>query len=206
MLNGGKLKNYQLSGLQWLISLYNNSLNGILADEMGLGKTIQTIALISYLYEKKNNEGPFLIVVPLTTISNWDSEFAVWSPKLRKMIYKGSPHQRNALAIKLRTEKFNVVITTYDFIMRDKSSLNKLNWQYIIVDEGHRMKNSKSKFAQVLGSSYDSVHRLLLTGTPLQNDLGELWALLNFILPKIFSSCDEFKNWFEKPLQKVSVS
>jgi SNF2 family DNA or RNA helicase len=112
--------------LAWLVSLYNNNLNGILADEMGLGKTIQTISLLTYLYEKKNNEGPFLIIVPLTTISNWDNEFAVWAPKLRKMIYKGSPQTRNALSTKLRTEKYNVVITTYDYIIRDKSTLNKL--------------------------------------------------------------------------------
>ena len=120
--------------------------------------------------------------------------------KIKKMIYKGSPKARSILANKLKNEKFNVVITTYDFIMRDKSSLNKIQWQYIIVDEGHRMKNSKSKFSNVLSNSYESAHRLLLTGTPLQNDLGELWALLNFILPKIFSSCDEFKKWFERPL------
>jgi len=167
MLEGGKLKSYQMAGLEWLISLYNNNLNGILADEMGLGKTIQTISLLTYLYEKKNNDGPFLIVVPLTTISNWDSEFAIWAKKLKKMVYKGSPKARQVLANRLKNEKFNVVITTYDFIMRDKSALNKTQWQYIIVDEGHRMKNSKSKFSSVLGNSYESAHRLLLTGTPL---------------------------------------
>ena len=203
-MTGGKLKSYQVTGLQWLVSLYNNKLNGILADEMGLGKTIETIALLAYIYEVKKNEGPFLIVVPLATISNWDSEFSVWCPTLTKVIYKGSPKVRYALAQRLKNEKFNVVITTYDFIMRDKAQLNKIKWEYIIVDEGHRMKNHNSKFAMTLGQNYHSAQRLLLTRTPLQNDLTELWALLNFVLPKIFTSCDEFKMWFDKPLQKFT--
>ena len=103
----------------------------------------------------------------------------------------------------MKNEKFHVVLTTYEYILNDKSTLCKLDWQYIIVDEGHRVRNTKSKFASTLGQQYQSQHRLLLTGTPLQNNLAELWALLNFLLPKIFSSCDEFKKWFEKPLSKM---
>jgi ATP-dependent helicase STH1/SNF2 len=94
----GELKNYQKTGLSWMISLYNNNLNGILADEMGLGKTIQTISLICYLIEVKKNEGPFLIVVPLATISNWDYEFQTWAPEVRKLIYLGKKHERPQLA------------------------------------------------------------------------------------------------------------
>ena len=203
MLVFGELKTYQVAGLKWLVSLYNNNLNGILADEMGLGKTIQTISLFAYIMEVKLNEGPFLVVVPLTTISNWEMEFENWAPSIKTMIYKGSPSVRNELAIRLKNEKFNVVLTTYDYIMRDKATLSKIHWQYIVVDEGHRMKNSRSKFALTLGQQYSSANRLLLTGTPLQNDLSELWALLNFILPKIFESCEEFKNWFDKPLSKM---
>lgn len=90
-----------------------------------------------------------------------------------------------------------MVLTTYEYILNDKSTLCKIHWQYIVVDEGHRMKNTKSKFAQTLGQQYISAHRVLLTGTPLQNNLAELWALLNFLLPSIFSSCDEFKKWFD---------
>ena len=186
-----------------MISLYNNNLNGILADEMGLGKTIQTISLFCHLIEKKNNEGPFLVVVTLTVISNWDIEFNHWAPSIRKIIYKGKKHERPLLAQHLKNDKFHVVLTTYEYILNDKSTLSKINWQYIIVDEGHRMKNQKSKFALTLGQQYQSAHRLLLTGTPLQNNLSELWALLNFLLPKIFSSCDEFKKWFDKPLSKM---
>eukprot|EP00347_Sterkiella_histriomuscorum_P012579 403368026 len=203
MIKGGQLKSYQLIGLNWMVSLYNNNLNGILADEMGLGKTIQTISLFSYLIEVKGNEGPFLVVVPLTTISNWIMEFEKWAPDIRKIVYKGKKHERPLLAQHLKNDKFHVVLTTYEYVLNDKATLCKVPWQYIIVDEGHRMKNQKSKFALTLGQQYQSAHRILLTGTPLQNNLSELWALLNFLLPKIFSSCDEFQKWFDKPLSKI---
>lgn len=201
MLKFGQLKSYQVSGLQWLVSLYVNNLNGILADEMGLGKTIQTIALLCYIIETKHNEGPFLIIAPLATISNWVLEFNRWAPGIKIVVYKGPPPYRRQLACQVKTDKhkFNVVLTTYEYIMKDKYSLNKITWQYIIVDEGHRMKNYKSKFTQTLGTQFNSVYRILLTGTPLQNNLSELWALLNFLLPKIFNSCEEFEKWFNQP-------
>jgi len=138
-------------GLNWMVSLYNNNLNGILADEMGLGKTIQTISLFAYLIGTKNNDGPFLVVVPLVTINNWMSEFERWCPAIRVITYRGSRSERPLLALQLKNEKYNVVLTTYEYILNDKSTLCKLQWQYIIVDEGHRMKNTKSKFAQTLG-------------------------------------------------------
>ncbi len=201
MLKFGKLKTYQLKGLQWLVSLYVNNLNGILADEMGLGKTIQTIALLCYIMENKHNEGPFLIIAPLATISNWVIEFDRWAPGIKIVVYKGAPAERRQLASQIKQEKhkYNAVLTTYEYIMKDKYSLNKVTWQYIIVDEGHRMKNYKSKFTQTLGTQFNSVYRLLLTGTPLQNNLSELWALLNFLLPKIFNSCEDFEKWFNQP-------
>ena len=201
MLKFGKLKSYQIKGLQWLVSLYVNNLNGILADEMGLGKTIQTIALLCYIMENKHNEGPFLIIAPLATISNWVIEFDRWAPGIKIVVYKGAPYERRQLANQIKQEKhkYNAVLTTYEYIMKDKYNLNKVTWQYIIVDEGHRMKNYKSKFTQTLGTQFNSVYRLLLTGTPLQNNLSELWALLNFLLPKIFNSCEDFEKWFNQP-------
>jgi len=204
-LKGGKLKSYQLQGLQWLVSLYNNNLNGILADEMGLGKTIQTIALFCYLMEKKGNDGPFLVVVPLSTLTNWDMEIDHWCVKIKKLIYKGDPATRKYLASQMHYERFNVILTTYEYIIKDKNVLSRISWQYIIVDEGHRMKNYRCKFALILGQQYQSAHRLLLTGTPLQNNLSELWALLNFLLPKIFSSCEDFEKWFNRPFAKFGV-
>ncbi|XP_071859810.1 ATP-dependent helicase brm-like [Bombus fervidus] len=198
MVNG-KLKEYQIKGLEWLVSLFNNNLNGILADEMGLGKTIQTIALVTYLMEKKKVNGPFLIIVPLSTLSNWVLEFEKWAPSVVVVSYKGSPANRRAIQSQMRATKFNVLLTTYEYVIKDKAVLAKLQWKYMIIDEGHRMKNHHCKLTQVLNTHYLAPHRLLLTGTPLQNKLPELWALLNFLLPSIFKSCSTFEQWFNAP-------
>ncbi|KAJ1526334.1 hypothetical protein ONE63_009483 [Megalurothrips usitatus] len=198
MVNG-KLKEYQIRGLEWLVSLYNNNLNGILADEMGLGKTIQTIACVTYLMEMKKVNGPFLIIVPLSTMSNWVLEFEKWAPSVQVVAYKGSPALRRDLQNQMRATKFNVLITTYEYIIKDKAVLAKLHWKFLIIDEGHRMKNHHCKLTQVLNTYYVAPHRLLLTGTPLQNKLPELWALLNFLLPSIFKSCSTFEQWFNAP-------
>uniref|UniRef100_A0A8C1V556 SWI/SNF related, matrix associated, actin dependent regulator of chromatin, subfamily a, member 4a n=1 Tax=Cyprinus carpio TaxID=7962 RepID=A0A8C1V556_CYPCA len=199
LLINGQLKQYQIKGLEWLVSLYNNNLNGILADEMGLGKTIQTIALITYLMEYKRLNGPFLIIVPLSTLSNWVYEFDKWAPSVVKVSYKGSPAARRAFLPILRSGKFNVLVTTYEYIIKDKQVLAKIRWKYMIVDEGHRMKNHHCKLTQVLNTHYLAPRRVLLTGTPLQNKLPELWALLNFLLPTIFKSCSTFEQWFNAP-------
>uniref|UniRef100_A0A8C5M0B9 SWI/SNF related BAF chromatin remodeling complex subunit ATPase 4 n=1 Tax=Leptobrachium leishanense TaxID=445787 RepID=A0A8C5M0B9_9ANUR len=199
LLVNGILKQYQVKGLEWLVSLYNNNLNGILADEMGLGKTIQTIGLITYLMEHKRINGPFLIIVPLSTLSNWVYEFDKWGPSVVKVSYKGSPAARRGFVPQLRSGKFNVLLTTYEYVIKDKQILAKIRWKYMIVDEGHRMKNHHCKLTQVLNTHYVAPRRLLLTGTPLQNKLPELWALLNFLLPTIFKSCSTFEQWFNAP-------
>ncbi|XP_056607331.1 transcription activator BRG1 isoform X3 [Triplophysa dalaica] len=199
LLINGQLKQYQIKGLEWLVSLYNNNLNGILADEMGLGKTIQTIALITYLMENKRLNGAYLIIVPLSTLSNWVYEFDKWAPSVVKVSYKGSPAARRAFVPQLRSGKFNVLLTTYEYIIKDKQILAKIRWKYMIVDEGHRMKNHHCKLTQVLNTHYLAPRRVLLTGTPLQNKLPELWALLNFLLPTIFKSCSTFEQWFNAP-------
>ena len=171
------------------------------------GKTIQTIALIAYLIEVKENLGPYLVIVPLSTLSNWVNEFAKWLPAAKVVCYKGIPQQRKEL---FRNEvadgHFNVLLTTYEFVIRDKASLRKLTWQYAIVDEGHRMKNNQSKFSVTLGKDYNTRRRVLLTGTPLQNSLPELWALLNFLLPAVFNSAETFDQWFNKPFSSFGKS
>ncbi|KAK7934480.1 hypothetical protein WMY93_005376 [Mugilogobius chulae] len=199
LLINGTLKHYQIQGLEWLVSLYNNNLNGILADEMGLGKTIQTIGLITYLMEYKRLNGPYLIIVPLSTLSNWVYELDKWAPSIVKIAYKGTPGLRRGLVPQLRSGKFNVLLTTYEYIIKDKHILAKIRWKYMIVDEGHRMKNHHCKLTQVLNTHYVAPRRILLTGTPLQNKLPELWALLNFLLPTIFKSCSTFEQWFNAP-------
>lgn len=114
---------------------------------MGLGKTIQTIALLCYLMEFKKNVGPFLIIVPLSTLSNWVLEFDKWAPSIKKLIYKGNPQTRKDISKLMKSSKWNVCLTTYEYILKDRLTLSKFDWKYIIVDEGHRMKNYKSKFA-----------------------------------------------------------
>lgn len=207
ILIGGKLKPYQIDGLEWMVSLYNNGLNGILADEMGLGKTIQTLSLLTYLVETKKNFGPFLVIVPLSTVSNWVRELNAWAPSLQAVVYRGAPELRKQMQNEMSAKSdFQVVLTTYEFVVKDRLFLGKIKWKYIIIDEGHRMKNADCKLALTLGSKYKTRNRILLTGTPLQNNLTELWALLNFLLPTIFSSADTFETWFNAPFQASSLS
>ncbi|KAK7737697.1 transcriptional regulator [Diaporthe eres] len=199
ILVGGKLKEYQIKGLQWMISLYNNNLNGILADEMGLGKTIQTISLITYLIERKQQMGPYLVIVPLSTLTNWNLEFDKWAPSVSKVVYKGPPNTRKVQQDKIRQGRFQVLLTTYEYIIKDRNILSKIKWFHMIIDEGHRMKNSNSKLSATIQQYYSTRFRLILTGTPLQNNLSELWAMLNFTLPNIFKSAKTFDEWFNTP-------
>ncbi|KAF6820507.1 Chromatin structure-remodeling complex subunit snf21 [Colletotrichum sojae] len=199
ILVGGKLKEYQVKGLQWMISLYNNNLNGILADEMGLGKTIQTISLVTYLIERKKQEGPYLVIVPLSTLTNWTLEFEKWAPSVSKIVYKGPPLARKQQQDKIRQGRFQVLLTTYEYIIKDRPILSKIKWFHMIIDEGHRMKNQNSKLTSTIQQYYHTRFRLILTGTPLQNNLTELWAMLNFTLPTIFKSAKTFDEWFNTP-------
>jgi superfamily II DNA or RNA helicase len=154
--------------------------------------------------ESKSNTGPFLVVVPNSTLPNWSSEFEKWAPHIEKVVYKGGPKVRKAIQQdSLLSGAFNVLITTYEFVMSDKHALAKPRWKYIIVDEGHRIKNHKSKLSVILGSYYHAVNRVLLTGTPLHNNLPELWALLNFLLPTIFNSVNDFESWFNAPFERT---
>ncbi|KAK1425168.1 hypothetical protein QVD17_20514 [Tagetes erecta] len=202
MLRKGTLRDYQLVGLQWMLSLYNNKLNGILADEMGLGKTVQVMALIAYLMEFKSNYGPHLIIVPNAVLVNWKSELHSWLPNVSCIYYVGNKDQRSKLFTQeVRNMKFNVLVTTYEFIMFDKSKLSRLDWKYIVIDEAQRMKDRDSVLARDL-DKYRCQRRLLLTGTPLQNDLKELWSLLNLLLPDVFDNRKVFHDWFSQPFQK----
>ncbi|KAK4222203.1 chromatin structure-remodeling complex subunit snf21 [Podospora fimiseda] len=205
ILVGGTLKEYQIKGLQWMLSLYNNNLNGILADEMGLGKTIQTISLVTYLIERKMQNGPYLVIVPLSTLTNWNLEFDKWAPSVTKIVYKGPPNARKLQQEKIRQGKFQVLLTTYEYIIKDRPLLSKIKWFHMIIDEGHRMKNSNSKLSATIQQYYSTRFRLILTGTPLQNNLAELWAMLNFVLPNIFKSAQTFDEWFSAPFANTGT-
>ncbi|KAI3800540.1 hypothetical protein L1987_28631 [Smallanthus sonchifolius] len=202
MLRCGTLRDYQLVGLQWMLSLYNNKLNGILADEMGLGKTVQVMALIAYLMEFKSNYGPHLIIVPNAVLVNWKSELHSWLPNVSCIYYVGNKDQRTKLfSQEVCHMKFNVLVTTYEFVMYDRSKLSRVDWKYIVIDEAQRMKDRESVLARDL-DKYRCQRRLLLTGTPLQNDLKELWSLLNLLLPEVFDNRKAFHDWFSKPFSK----
>jgi SNF2 family DNA or RNA helicase len=205
-LIGGKLKEYQIQGLQWMVSLYNNHLNGILADELGLGKTIQAISLIVHLMEYKNCEGPFMVIAPLSTLDNWLIEFQKWAPHVKVIKYVGNQDARRQIQSEIRKKNFHVLLIQYEYVSRDKMILKRTAFEYIIIDEGHRIKNKDAKLVADL-KMYNSKYRLLLTGTPLQNDLTELWALLNFLLPHVFDKVTTFETWFNTPfVDKVQMT
>ncbi|KAL4065609.1 SNF2 family N-terminal domain-containing protein [Scleroderma yunnanense] len=254
LITGAQLKDYQLEGVEWMVSLDKNGVSGILADEMGLGKTLQTIAFNAHLRELGHFR-PFLIVCPLSVIHNWIEEFHRFAPAIPVCMYHGSPtdraelrrtvmrepddgsettarsfesvmvkdspkkgRRRNTITKKRKAESededediptkrntkssplqtratFPVVVTTYEMIIRDRPHLSKYNWGYIVVDEGHRLKNLNCRLIQEI-KRYSSAGRMILTGTPLHNNLAELWSLLNFILPDIFDDLDTFQEWF----------
>merc|ERR1719186_703642 len=204
LLTGGIMRDYQLEGYEWMSTLWENGINGILADEMGLGKTIQTVALFCHMYEM-GVSGPFLVVAPLSTVPNWVNEFKRFAPKVPCVLYHGNLQERLVLREKLSEvtscdevdgkPMMNVVVTSYEIAMNDRAAFSSIMWRYIVVDEGHRLKNMNCRLIKEL-KQYHSANRLLLTGTPLQNNLSELWSLLNFLLPEIFDDLRVFESWF----------
>ncbi|KAG8052335.1 hypothetical protein GUJ93_ZPchr0001g31108 [Zizania palustris] len=193
----GKMRDYQLAGLNWLIRLYENGINGILADEMGLGKTLQTISLMGYLHEFRGITGPHMVVAPKSTLGNWIKEIQRFCPVLRAVKFLGNPEERNHIRENLlQPGKFDVCVTSFEMAIKEKTALKRFSWRYIIIDEAHRIKNENSLLSKTM-RIYNTNYRLLITGTPLQNNLHELWSLLNFLLPEIFSSAETFDEWFQ---------
>ncbi|XP_015693069.1 probable chromatin-remodeling complex ATPase chain [Oryza brachyantha] len=193
----GKMRDYQLAGLNWLIRLYENGINGILADEMGLGKTLQTISLLGYLHEFRGITGPHMVVAPKSTLGNWMKEIQRFCPVLRAIKFLGNPEERNHIRENLLVPgKFDVCVTSFEMAIKEKTALKRFSWRYIIIDEAHRIKNENSLLSKTM-RIYNTNYRLLITGTPLQNNLHELWSLLNFLLPEIFSSAETFDDWFQ---------
>uniref|UniRef100_A0A452Y0G2 Chromatin-remodeling complex ATPase n=1 Tax=Aegilops tauschii subsp. strangulata TaxID=200361 RepID=A0A452Y0G2_AEGTS len=193
----GKMRDYQLAGLNWLIRLYENGINGILADEMGLGKTLQTISLLGYLHEFRGITGPHMVVAPKSTLGNWMKEIQRFCPVLRAVKFLGNPEERNHIRENLLAPgKFDVCVTSFEMAIKEKTALRRFSWRYIIIDEAHRIKNENSLLSKTM-RLFSTNYRLLITGTPLQNNLHELWSLLNFLLPEIFSSAETFDEWFQ---------
>ena len=208
LLTGGVLRNYQVDGFDWMRILYENGINGILADEMGLGKTIQAISIICHLIERGVN-GPFLVLAPLSTLRNWQREFARFAPTVYTTVYNGSKSTRDSIleTIKARrpsdptllskANKRPVVIMHYELIRLDFRKLCKIAWSYTVLDEGHKIKNSKTSTNRLLNKMLCE-NSLILTGTPFQNNLPELWSLLSFLMPAIFGNDrNTFQHWFD---------
>ncbi|KAL9041985.1 MAG: hypothetical protein Q9180_000911 [Flavoplaca navasiana] len=212
MLNA-QLKEYQLKGLGWLVNLYEQGINGILADEMGLGKTVQSISVMAYLAEKHDIWGPFLVVAPSSTLHNWQQEITRFVPDLKCLPYWGNAKDRKVLRkfwdrkhiTYNKDSPFHVLITSYQLVVQDMQYFQKIRWQYMILDEAQAIKSAQStRWKALLG--FHCRNRLLLTGTPIQNSMQELWALLHFIMPSLFDSHDEFSEWFSKDIESHAQS
>lgn len=207
----GTLREYQHYGLDWLAGLYKNQTNGILADEMGLGKTIQTIALLAHLACQHEVWGPHLVIVPTSVMLNWEMEFKKWCPGFKVLSYYGSIEERRRKRQGWKTDDmWNVCITSYQIVLQDQQVFKRRQWHYMILDEAHNIKNFKSKRWQTL-LGFNTQARLLLTGTPLQNNLTELWSLLFFLMPSEngvggFADLAEFQDWFHKPESQILES
>uniref|UniRef100_A0A182FL94 Chromatin-remodeling ATPase INO80 n=1 Tax=Anopheles albimanus TaxID=7167 RepID=A0A182FL94_ANOAL len=203
----GRLKGYQLKGMAWLANLYNQGISGILADEMGLGKTVQSIAFLCHIAEHYGVWGPFLVISPASTLHNWQQEMERFVPQFKVVPYWGSPNERKILRrfwdlthLHTKDASFHVVITSYQLVVSDYKYFNRIKWQYMVLDEAQAIKSSNSmRWKLLLG--FNCRNRLLLSGTPIQNSMAELWALLHFIMPTLFDSHEEFNEWFSKDIE-----
>ncbi|OQU93479.1 hypothetical protein SORBI_3001G543100 [Sorghum bicolor] len=212
------LKPHQLHGVAWLIRRYRLGVNVVLGDEMGLGKTLQAISLLSYLKIQRIAPGPFLVLCPLSVTDGWLSEFSKFCPSFRVLQYVGDKLHRRDLRRTIYEDvqkastssrsndlPFDVLMTTYDIALMDQDFLSQIPWHYAVIDEAQRLKNSSSVLYNVLEQRFIMPRRLLLTGTPIQNNLSELWALMHFCLPSIFGKLDEFLSTFKEAGESLTV-
>ncbi|XP_068249212.1 chromatin-remodeling ATPase INO80 isoform X2 [Palaemon carinicauda] len=203
----GILKSYQMKGMNWLANLYYFGINGILADEMGLGKTVQSVAFLAHICEQYDTWGPFLIITPASTLHNWTGEIARFVPCFQVVPYWGNPEERKNLRkffdgknLGTREASFHVVVTSYQIVIQDFKFLNRLKWNYMVLDEAQAIKSINSQRWKLL-LGFSCRNRLLLSGTPIQNSMAELWALLHFIMPSLFDSHLWFNEWFSKDIE-----
>lgn len=193
--------------MNWLCSLYDQGINGILADEMGLGKTVQALSFLAYVAETYGVWGPFLVITPASTLHNWQQEIARFVPNFKCVPYWGSPQERKVLRgfwnhenLHTKRSSFHIVVTSYQIVVTDYKYFTRQTWMYMVLDEAQAIKSASSQRWKML-LDFKCRGRLLLSGTPIQNTMAELWSLLHFVMPALFDSHDEFKEWFSKDIE-----
>ncbi|KHJ33038.1 putative chromodomain helicase [Erysiphe necator] len=210
-IKNGQLRDFQITGLNFLAYNWTKNKNVILADEMGLGKTVQTVSFMNWLRHDRHQEGPFLVIVPLTTIPAWADTFDYWSPDINYVIYNGKEASRSIIREyellsdgNVKKPKFNVLLTSYEYILADANFLSQIKWQFMAVDEAHRLKNRESQLYQKL-LDFKAPSRLLITGTPVQNTLGELSALMDFLMPGVLDIEEDMDLTEEAAGEKIAA-
>ncbi|GAX72787.1 hypothetical protein CEUSTIGMA_g243.t1 [Chlamydomonas eustigma] len=207
----GTMREYQLQGLAWMVRCFDHGINAILADEMGLGKTLQTISFLAYLKYVRGVQGPHLVVVPLSVLSSWMLEFKKWCPTLRVVrLHVNDEGERARLRKEVlgNPSSFDVAVTTYDMVKSQhfgEALKTSIFWRYLVLDEGHKVKNEETRISQEMRRIHMQ-NVLLLTGTPVQNNLHELYALLNFMYPDVFVDSEPFDMAFNLSTNTVDDS
>ncbi|EHL32072.1 DEAD/DEAH box helicase [Legionella drancourtii] len=192
-----QLRDYQRYGLNWMQFLRTSRFSGILADDMGLGKTVQTLTHLQYEKEQGRLKTATLIVAPTSLVGNWQAEARRFTPELKVLVYHGSErHQDNF-------DDYDLVVSTYGLIHRDKEKFVSYPFYYLILDEAQFIKNARTKTTQII-QQLRAAHRLCLTGTPLENHLGELWSLFHFLMPGLLGDAKQFRLWFRTPIEKYA--
>ncbi|CAI2338686.1 unnamed protein product [Caenorhabditis sp. 36 PRJEB53466] len=202
----GEMRDYQIEGLNWMISLQKAGLNGVLADEMGLGKTLQTIALLAHNKIVEKTTSPSIVIAPLPTILNWKDEVERFCPKLRTIVLDGTMDERKAVFKQnVKSQSFDICIMSYETAIKLDRVIQAVHFNYVVIDEAQRIKNDKVSLA-VAVRSFHSTRRLLLTGTPFQNNVHELWALLHYLVPAIFDDAESFEEIFSSQNLSADVN
>lgn len=209
-IQNGTLRDFQMMGLNFLAFNWTKGKNVVLADEMGLGKTVQTIAFLNWLRHDRNQQGPFLVTVPLSTMPAWGETFDLWTPDINYVVYTGNQSARNIIRehellvdSNPRRPRFHVLLTTYEYVLADAALLSQIKWQFMAVDEAHRLKNRDSQLYDRL-REFRAPSRLLITGTPVQNNLGELSALFDFLNPGVVNIDENMDLTAEEASAKIA--
>ncbi|EGZ28338.1 hypothetical protein PHYSODRAFT_466564 [Phytophthora sojae] len=215
LLENATLHDYQLVGLRWLLRKHEQGLNPILGDEMGLGKTLQVISFIAaleaaYRGQKKPRGSRYLVVAPLSVLPNWMEQFEQFAPSISTVMYIGPAKDREATQKVIAASPQDqplVVVTSYEMLLHDHEFYSKTEWEVMIMDEGHRLKNPKGQLHGIVSTRLRSKHMVILTGTPIQNDLEELFALLSILNPGVFNDQalfeSTFRNYFSAKAQRL---